>query len=136
MLDPAARPARHRRAGLLLQTLLCSSGSLLSTRMLTQPSDTTSLLVNRSFTTDILQRNPGRFQEGLNTGKSASSMTDALSFLLQAPRSQTDNTFTDGLATWQDTHRCCCTCRNCVTAHVSPAQPLHNLGRELSTQQH
>lgn len=103
----------------LLQILLCSSGSLLSTRMLIHALDSTSLPGNRpTSTTEILRRKPARFQRGLNLENLASSTDFVLSFLLQALRYQTDGTLTGGLTARQDTHRYCSACRDWVTPHA------------------
>lgn len=86
--------------------------------MLIHALDSTSLPGNRpTFTTEILQRKPARFQRGLNLEKFASSTAFVLSSLLQALRYQT-NRLIDGLTTQQDTHRCCFASRGWVTPHA------------------
>ena len=133
MLDPAARAAGHRMAGLsVLQILLCSSAPLPSTHVLIHALDSTSLPSNRStFTTEILQRKPARFQRGLNLEKFASSTAFVLfpPASTQIPNRRHPHGWTNNTA--RHPQVLLCLQRLGDSACMSPAPAFHNLRREL-----
>jgi len=103
--------------------------------MLIHALDRRSLPGNRpTFTTEILQRKPARFQRRLNLERFASSTAFVLSSLLQALGYQTNSTCMDGLTPWQGTQRHWFACSSWVTLHAGAQRDLPTTSVESSFQ--